>query len=89
VALPGEEQEDRVAAELQRVSAERLRRPEQVGEDRPEDVGELLAAGLPLAASGWVSWVKPETSKNSSEPSTTCGPASGPSARRRSYRRAR
>ena len=47
MAGPGEQEQERVAAELQEAAALAVRDREQLGEAAPDGVGELLGADLP------------------------------------------
>ena len=85
VIVAVEEQQQRVAAELEEAAGVAVRLREQRAERAAEDVDELLRPWRPRRrASRSESCVKPEMSANSSVPSTTRAGSSGVSARCRS-----
>ena len=65
-----EEEQQRVAAELEHVAAVPLGDGDQLGEDRRDGGDELLGPGRPCDASRSASAVKPEMSTETSVPST-------------------
>ena len=64
------EQEHRVATPLDHTGAVVVRNGEQLGERRVEGVAQLLGATFPFFASRSASFVKPEMSTKTNEPST-------------------